>query len=105
MIKYFIKGSNTFAFDTVSENINKLDYVYLSDCWLIEEDGELTIFDRSGFKQKMQVVKGDVIIGVYMRDKAEYIVVKDANFTDIIRRKIQSDNKVIGECEDGKTAN
>lgn len=105
MIKYFIKGSTTFAFDTVSENIDKLKYVYLSNCWLIEEDGELTIFDRSGFKQKMQVAKGDVIVCAYVDGNIEYITVKDAGLTDLMRRAIQSKCEPKGECDNGETAN
>ena len=105
MIKYYIKGGCTFAFDTVSENIDKLEYVYLPDCWLIEEDGELTIFDRDGFKQRMQVTKGDVIVSAYADGKLEYITVKDAGLTDLIRRAIQSkrEPKAI-RCENGQTA-
>ena len=105
MIKYYIKGSCTFAFDPDTEEIDQLTHACFSDCYLVEKDGDLTIFDRDGFKQWMKVAKGDVITGVYIDGNREYVAVRDANFTDIIRRKIQSDNKVIGECEDGKTAN
>ena len=104
MIKYYIKGGCTFAFDTVSENIDKLEYVYLSDCWLIEEDGELTIFDRDGFKQRMQVTKGDVIVGAYVDDDLEYITVKDVDLADLMKRAIQSKRKPKEECDNGQTA-
>lgn len=104
MIKYYIRSGNTFVFDSVSENIDRLEHAYLTDCWLIEEDGELTIFNGDGFKQKMQVAKGDAIVGSRVGDNLEYITVKDANFIDLVRRAIQGKKRLRGECEDGQTA-
>lgn len=104
MIKYYIKGCCTFVFNTETEEIDQVNSTHFSDCWLVKEDGDLTIFDRSGFKQSMRVTKGDIITGVYVDGNLEYVAIRDANFTDLIRRSIQSQNKPKGECDCGQTA-
>lgn len=104
MIKYYIKGCCTFVFNTETEEIDQVNSTHFSDCWLVKEDGDLTIFDRSGFKQSMRVTKGDIITGVYVDGNLEYVAIKDAGLTDLIRRAIKSKYGHKEECEDGQTA-